>query len=332
MRLHVFDAFIGSKHFRGLAFNKRAEKLKREMTLQSHDITIAPSDWTYWGQTVVHDDGTTLRKHLMSNMKSRGFAVLQLPDPPTKFYVYDVEFDLGKYRVYSADKSLKEFKLFRNSLELAVQGDKWKGEGEKLIGDVNVRNAAEATALGITDYPGLVIRRFDMKLVQANSNRHVLEKKVLRHLREEMSQYGVHIEDFRIDDVRIASREMPTDSACESVGRPAAGEVTNLRPQPDIIGTQPGNNALHLGTPLIMTVLRLSAAIGALVIFASLAFVMLGDGTGSTELTLFGNKISTTSVGIAGIFIGAVPVITLFIRSLSTIERLSGAERDKSDT
>ena len=79
---------------------------------------------------------------------------------------------------------------------------------------------------------------------------------------------------------------------------------------------------IKAASPTLMAV-----TIGAHIV--SLGFAGLGvwlvrlGATGTTEMNLFGQKISTTSVGIAAIFIGAIAGILMTRKLLSTISSIS---------
>lgn len=58
---------------------------------------------------------------------------------------------------------------------------------------------------------------------------------------------------------------------------------------------------------------------------AFVAFVAFG-ATGETKVTLFGQQLSTTSVGIAAMFLGVVPVTLLVRRVLRSLDHAVGTE------
>lgn len=76
------------------------------------------------------------------------------------------------------------------------------------------------------------------------------------------------------------------------------------------------------------SILRLIAVLGALLGAALLAggiYLTFTGGLAAIKFTLFGNDFSSTSIGVAMAFIGAVLVILVFRRVLKSTDRLASA-------
>lgn len=64
------------------------------------------------------------------------------------------------------------------------------------------------------------------------------------------------------------------------------------------------------------------AALLGVIFFVGGIYLALAERVASIEFILFGNRFSSTSIGVAMAFIGAVLVICVFRRVLSSIDRL----------
>lgn len=311
MRVHIFDAIVGEHHYRGLAFNKKGEKLKQTMTLPSSNITLEPSAWEYFGETVIHDDGTPKMGKLVSELKSRGFVVSELPKPATHFFVFDLEMDAGQFRLYSADRDLKRFHEFRKALELGVDGDRWQGEAEQYLDEIDIPSKERAKALGIEDYAGLLARGFHISLVRANSGLEFIEKRVVRDMNKKTAEMGIEVKSVRIQlekaDKRAARDTLPAGEK----EKPMSGE------------TPPRKSHIEAGTPIILAILGAITLMGLISIIAGLILYYMG-ASGTTEMSLFGNSFKSQNVGVACLFIGVLIVAATARRAFTSMERLMG--------
>jgi hypothetical protein len=75
--------------------------------------------------------------------------------------------------------------------------------------------------------------------------------------------------------------------------------------------------------PVLYGALIITLLIALALVIAGCVLVYLG-ATGHSELTLFGNNVSTGSVGVVGIFCGTVLGIMNTRRLLKSLERLGG--------
>jgi len=320
VRVHIFDAFVGEHHFRGFAFNKKGEKLKREMTLGSSDITLEPSVWEHYTEEVIHDDGTPKTRALTQELRARGFAVTSMPKPVTRFFVFDVELDVGSFRVYSADRELKRFREFRKTLELGVDGDKWRGEEERYIGELDISSKQQAKALGIEDYPGLLTRGYCMALVRASTNIAYIEKSVTREMNKKTAETGIHVTkvSIQLSKSKREPGERSGDAGEEMA--PAKGTPTAPPQEPR------AKSHIEAGTPIILAIIVAITLIGAASIVAGVVLFYMG-ASGATEMSLFGNTFKSQNVAVACLFIGALIVAATARRALTSVERLIGHPR-----
>jgi hypothetical protein len=74
----------------------------------------------------------------------------------------------------------------------------------------------------------------------------------------------------------------------------------------------------------------LSALIMGIVLVIGGAVLVYLGATGNTEFTLFGNEFKSTSVGVVGIFCGAVVVILGQRRSLRSLDRITESQDGNS--
>jgi hypothetical protein len=79
---------------------------------------------------------------------------------------------------------------------------------------------------------------------------------------------------------------------------------------------------VEAGRPILIFSLVVTLLIALAIVVAGCALVYLG-ATGFTEMELFGNKVSTGSVGTVGIFGGTIVSVLNTRRSLKTLERLA---------
>jgi hypothetical protein len=88
---------------------------------------------------------------------------------------------------------------------------------------------------------------------------------------------------------------------------------------PEEIAAEPAAPAAH---PTHTLVIWITFAFGVFVVLASIVLFLLG-ATGQTDITFFGNKLSSQSVGVVGFFFGAVLVGVTLRRIITSVERLS---------
>lgn len=73
--------------------------------------------------------------------------------------------------------------------------------------------------------------------------------------------------------------------------------------------------------------MMMSLVMGLALILGGIVLVYLGN-TGDTEFTLFGNQFKSTSVGVVGIFCGAVVVVLGQRRSLKSLDGIRESGHD----
>jgi hypothetical protein len=82
-------------------------------------------------------------------------------------------------------------------------------------------------------------------------------------------------------------------------------------------------------SPLLRLITMLAALLGAILLIGGL-YLAFGGASADTKFNLFGNKFSSTSVGVSMAFIGAVLVVSTFRRVLRSVDQLA-ALHDEGD-
>lgn len=93
-------------------------------------------------------------------------------------------------------------------------------------------------------------------------------------------------------------------------------------------GPHPSVQHLRSATPLLKLIAILGTALGALLLAGGIYLAVSPARLADTKFTLLGNTFSSTSVGVAMAFIGAVLVITSFRLVVRAIERLVALPKD----
>ncbi|MFH0908380.1 MAG: hypothetical protein V1929_06435 [bacterium] len=145
-----------------------------------------------------------LVEQIIQHVKTVGLAVTSMPEIPTVFYVFDVQFDSGDARVYSSDPKLAEFKKARKQLELGVNGDTFLGEEPVLKGEVEIDSKAVAMRMGV-DYGSLLARGFWLTIVREITAKEHMERSVLRKVREKIMPYGMLVTDLQIGSITVST-------------------------------------------------------------------------------------------------------------------------------
>lgn len=211
MKLHAWDTEVGGKPLRAFTRDKARKSLKRPVTVHPENVTINPEEWKYHGNmSTTGIDSDYIRK-LHQNIKSQGFAIVELPKLKTRFHVFDVSFDVADVRVYSEDKELPEFKEFRKRIELSVHGDRFLGGEEKYLGEVDIPSEAAAKQMGIEDFHALQSIGFWVSIVRVSPREETFRRYLERELPKSLSKYaesvGVHLLDFRVDKVKFTHED-----------------------------------------------------------------------------------------------------------------------------
>ena len=95
---------------------------------------------------------------------------------------------------------------------------------------------------------------------------------------------------------------------------------------------EPVASAMHVrvASPLLTLIAVLGGVLGAVLLVGGL-YLAFADKLANTKFQLFGNDFSSTSVGVSMAFIGAVLVVLVFRRVLSSVEHLAGLPAERQD-
>jgi len=74
--------------------------------------------------------------------------------------------------------------------------------------------------------------------------------------------------------------------------------------------------------PLLLAICLIGAVGGGVLAWFGVQLVQSGNADAASKITLFGQQLETTSVGVACIFIGAVVMIVTIRRVLKTLDLL----------
>lgn len=108
--------------------------------------------------------------------------------------------------------------------------------------------------------------------------------------------------------------------------------INSLVQQAGAQSTQSGDSGKHSFTvdsaehirealPVLRPIVILTGILAALFVVAGVTFLILGT-SGYTEMTLFGNSIRSSHVGVICVFLGGVAFVLSFRRVLTSLERL----------
>ena len=84
---------------------------------------------------------------------------------------------------------------------------------------------------------------------------------------------------------------------------------------------------VHVARPVLLVLAVMGSLLGA-ILFVGGIYLGFLSRMASTDLTLFGNQFSSTSVGVTMAFIGAVMVILTFRKILYTVLHLAALPKD----
>lgn len=84
---------------------------------------------------------------------------------------------------------------------------------------------------------------------------------------------------------------------------------------------------IRAASPVWRLVVLSASILGGMLLVGGILLAILG-GSAETSFTLLGNRFSSTSVGVALAFIGAVVVIASLRRVLSSLDRITTGENE----
>ncbi len=206
MKLHAFDVVVEGKRFRGFTRDITGRVLRQNKIQLPSGAFVQPNDWEYHGQITRTAKEAPIVEQIIQHVKAKGCAVTLMPDIPTVFYVFDIRFDYGDVRVYSHDPKLLEFRKSLKQLELGVNGDRWLGDEPILKGEVEIKSKADAMRMGV-EYDMLLRKGFWLAIMRELSTEEVMERSILRKMREEMKQYGVEVKSLSIDKIEVSKSD-----------------------------------------------------------------------------------------------------------------------------
>jgi len=209
-----------------------------------------------------------------------------------------------------------------------TDADRLRTDPEPVPLDQLAAQTAEMFA-GVAEHFGVELVVGELPPVQVPGNRH--------HLRQVVSNLLDNAIKFT-----AARRETPAAAnGAESTARPpvgkvfldlsvdaAAGEV-RLRVRDTGIGIHPDRLVADVYVlrvkavaPLLLAICLIGAVGGGVLAWFGVQLVQSGNADAASKITLFGQQLETTSVGVACIFIGAVVMIVTIRRVLKTLDLL----------
>lgn len=205
MKVHAHETNT-TPRIRGYTRNKSAKALRKTIVLTQDNLTIRPEDWHYVGQMTLPDAALGPGAKFANSIREKGFCIARLPPKNKDFYVFELALDVADLRIYSSDPDLKNFKEFRNRMELSPQGRCLSGDEPKLKGRLKIDDATVATGLGL-NYDRLQFEEFDVVIVGERSYEESLRRLLERHLKEELPAElegtGVRLEGLQITSLRV---------------------------------------------------------------------------------------------------------------------------------
>lgn len=238
MKLHAFDIIIKGKRFRCLV-RDRSIIQRKNVELES-GVVVGARDWKYHGPIDVTARQSPLVAQIIERVKAVGLVVTSMPDIPTVFYVFDVEFNLGDARVYSNDPELVEYQKAIKQMQLGVDGEKWGGEEPVLKGQVEIDSKVAAMRMGV-DYDRLLARGFWVAVLREITVKQQMERSILHKVREKVRPWGVLVTDLQIKDSRVYAPTAPSIGGKEN--QPSRGKNTAKAPAREIAPTPFQHNA-----------------------------------------------------------------------------------------
>lgn len=206
MKLHAHDVISNEKRFRVFTRDERGRILGQHDVRLSDGTVVRAGDWKYHGPITLSAEQGPLVEQIIRLVRSVGLAVTSMPEIPTVFYVFDVRFDLGDARIYSVDPELVEFRKARKQLELGVKGDMWLGDEPIAKGAIEIESKATAMRMGV-DYDLLLSRGFFVAIARDISGKEVMERVILRKVRDEMRPCGVQVTSLCIDSIKVCESD-----------------------------------------------------------------------------------------------------------------------------
>lgn len=210
MKLHAWDTTVNDKTIRALTRDRAGVRLKKQVIVHAENAIVQYNQWKYAGivsTTNVPIDDVDYIRRLHATIRRQGIAVVRMPELHRKFFVFDVQLDVADLRVYSADKELTRFKEIRKQMELGVQGDQWLGEGEKLVGEVEITSEADAKRMGIDDFHTLQWGGLWISVVRVSEREETFRRRMERELPKKLSEVtdrlGIKLISLRVDEVKI---------------------------------------------------------------------------------------------------------------------------------
>jgi hypothetical protein len=339
MKIHVFDLCLAGRRFRGFTRDRAAIRLKVPMKIG--DVRVSPFAWKYRKTVRLRKGEMLAADEILQSVGLNGFSIREMPKLPTKFYVFDMELDIATIKIFSEDRNLTLFRRRLDQTRLGTQADRYQGEKEKFLGEVEIQSKEDASRLGITDYDGLVERGLQVEVVRIATHNEFLGKHLTRHLNEESKKrgWGIIIKDVTVDLRTVEAREVrqPTsrDDGRTHSSSPNAdmksetgAEATVREPRGRTESRHADENErrLQAGIPMLRATLNTVRILGLALIIAGIVLVWLGS-TGTTEFNLFGNSFKSQNVGVVGIFCGTLMSVIGIRRILTTVERLGQRDR-----
>lgn len=186
MKLHAFDAVVHGTRLRGFTRDRAGIRLLRHMTVSSLGLSIKPDDWKYSGEIAFNKKDGLFAQIVLRQVRTSGFCVTPLRELPATFYVFDVEMDFGRLRVFSIDRDSTEFRNAMRRAQLGAKGELFQGVNETFVDEIQIDSKEQATAMGISDLEDLLHRGYSFVTTRTASAIEMLERQILRNLKEEM--------------------------------------------------------------------------------------------------------------------------------------------------
>lgn len=130
--------------------------------------------------------------------------------------------------------------------------------------------------------------------------------------------------DYHTEGVVAIGFHTPVPEFCEKCGFefPWAGKVSKVKSNKKPLEKDKSPAHVHAASPLLRLLAILGGLLGAILLVGGI-YLANAQNFADTKFNLFGNQFSSTSVGVAMAFIGAVLIILTFRRIIRAIERLA---------
>lgn len=335
MQLHRFEANIGDSVFRAYTRDRAGAKLRGSLNIASLGTKIEKEDWFYLDQIKALETESKVVRKIITEVKKNGVAFRYMPKVPTRFYVFDWDTDVAKYRIYSADRQLGEVKRIRKQLELNPRFGSHISEEEVYVGEIEIRDQIDAQRVGISDYESLVSRKFAMVTIHTKTPEESLSRKIMRDpiMRDLEEKAGIKVLDVTVREIIRSENPAQADGRLGEVVGAAEASTKKQKegssqhaPLDQATHTAVGKRAdsyhryLEFAENTIAGVNRATLAISMLFLLLSFTFFYKAF-VGDIHFTAFGIQLTTKSAGMLSLSAAFFLALYSTRGIISTIQR-----------